>query len=1090
MSVKIIIGAPGSGKTEDIYKSLIESADKHPEKKHIVLTPEQNTLLTEKRLLSMNPKHILFNIDVLSFNRLSYLIFEKAGIGDQNVIGETGKSMLLRRILAKNIDSINYYSGNIHKEGFVRKLKVMISELIMYGITPEDFEEYLNADQINSNDSLKAKIKDLSLILKLFKEVRDEKSLTSEELLPKALTYVDKTDIFNDTYIVLDGYIGFTPVQYEFIKAIANRCSDVIFSVDIPSTENVFSSFEKHELFYPAKNTIKKIQDNFSEIGINVAVEKHEDTSRVSRHEAFTHLSNNFLRDDITKLSVSDDIEDFPISIWSVLNPVKEAEFIAHEINKLVKDGKLKYRDIAVVTGDIDNLGSVLKETFLKEGIPAYIDTKDSITYNPLCIFVLSLLEVVEKSFKQETVLRHAKTSLANIDMPSLDILENYAIATGINGYKKWSEDFTKNSYRNHENIDLVSLNKSRDELIRPLVSFREDFKKSKTISDAIDAINKVFDECNIKEKLEALAKESYSRKEFIESSVFEQIYDVTCSILAELKSLLGDEKRPSAKELREIIKSGIEEYAIGSLPPSIDEVHIGDIKRSRRGYTKVMFIASFNDGIVPSAAAGGGILNDIDRETLEDIGAILAPSSKQTSFDEQYTIYQLISAPTQKLYISFDRLSLSNNDLNPSSYLEYIREPFDNLKINYYDGYEFESISNIYEAKNYLASNLDKTDKIHLNDKLSTIFSSLKGKEDRLLKLIYDAAFFNYQGEKLLPEITEEKYKDGFSGSVSILETMAGCSYRCFLNYFLKLRERQELEFTSFDMGNYYHKVLESTIEGIIKTGKAYCEITGEEYDKIINDSIEKSVDQIKSYDIFETGKGEYFLGRWKRIIRRTAEAMIRNISQEEFKPEFVEKTFNNENVPSLNIDLANGKTMSMSGKIDRVDLRNNDGDIDFKIVDYKSYDAKLDKNLVDAGIQLQLITYMNAMEEVLRDAYPGKNVNKFGVGYFHIEQKYADAKDVDDDISDKVDNKYKYSLKEDELDELSELVTRRNKEIADGLTSGDISKNPYLHDKKSSCDNCPYKDMCDFDPRLKGYIRRVVAYKDIEGGDNNNEV
>lgn len=45
---------------------------------------------------------------------------------------------------------------------------------------------------------------------------------------------------------------------------------------------------------------------------------------------------------------------------------------------------------------------------------------------------------------------------------------------------------------------------------------------------------------------------------------------------------------------------------------------------------------------------------------------------------------------------------------------------------------------------------------------------------------------------------------------SVSRVETYAACAYRHFLQYGLKLQERQEFGFEAVDMGNVFHSVLE----------------------------------------------------------------------------------------------------------------------------------------------------------------------------------------------------------------------------------------------------------------------------------------
>ena len=91
MSLQFIIGNSGAGKSFRAYQRVIREAAAHPEKMYYVIVPEQFTMQTQKTLVEMHPQKGILNIDVLSFERLAYRIFEEVGGDTRKVLEETGK---------------------------------------------------------------------------------------------------------------------------------------------------------------------------------------------------------------------------------------------------------------------------------------------------------------------------------------------------------------------------------------------------------------------------------------------------------------------------------------------------------------------------------------------------------------------------------------------------------------------------------------------------------------------------------------------------------------------------------------------------------------------------------------------------------------------------------------------------------------------------------------------------------------------------------------------------------------------------------------------------------------------------------------
>ena len=67
MSLQFVFGNSGSGKSDYLYQSILEEAEREPEKNFLLLVPEQFTMQTQRELVWRQPNHAIMNVDVLSF---------------------------------------------------------------------------------------------------------------------------------------------------------------------------------------------------------------------------------------------------------------------------------------------------------------------------------------------------------------------------------------------------------------------------------------------------------------------------------------------------------------------------------------------------------------------------------------------------------------------------------------------------------------------------------------------------------------------------------------------------------------------------------------------------------------------------------------------------------------------------------------------------------------------------------------------------------------------------------------------------------------------------------------------------------------
>ena len=108
MSLQFIIGNSGAGKSGTAYENIIREASANPDRLYYVIVPEQFTMQTQKTLVEMHPDGGILNIDILSFERLAYRVFEEVGGDTRRIMEETGKNMVLQKLVQMNQKDLVY----------------------------------------------------------------------------------------------------------------------------------------------------------------------------------------------------------------------------------------------------------------------------------------------------------------------------------------------------------------------------------------------------------------------------------------------------------------------------------------------------------------------------------------------------------------------------------------------------------------------------------------------------------------------------------------------------------------------------------------------------------------------------------------------------------------------------------------------------------------------------------------------------------------------------------------------------------------------------------------------------------------------
>ena len=463
MSLQFIAGGSGSGKTRYLYEKVIKESQEHPEIQYLFIVPEQYTMQTQKELVRLHPRHGLLNIDVLSFKRLAYRVFEDLGVQLPAVLDDMGKSMVIRKVAGKLKKDLNLYGGHLEQPGFISQLKSQISELSQYGVSVEDLEM---VEEETDRTLLKEKLGDLKNIYKGFKDYIESHYITAEEILDILCRKLPQWEPLKSSVILLDGYTGFTPVQYRLVQLFMIHAREVLCCISADKREMLYKECSMQHLFYMGRHTVCRLKKMAEEHHIPVEKEVWCDHRPAWRFKDSPEL--DFLEQNLYRYSGKIwEKQPGNILIYRGKNPAEETAYVCSCINEKVQKEGLRYRDMAVVTGDLASYGKEIAHRFDEAGIPYFLDDKKSILENPFIELIRAALDAV-KECSYESIFRYLKTGFVYDEQYSpdeaqvlTDRMENYARALGIRGWKNWDMTWEK-PCRGGERLNLEELNQYR----------------------------------------------------------------------------------------------------------------------------------------------------------------------------------------------------------------------------------------------------------------------------------------------------------------------------------------------------------------------------------------------------------------------------------------------------------------------------------------------------------------------------------------------------------------------------------------------------------------------------------------------------
>ena len=263
----------------------------------------------------------------------------------------------------------------------------------------------------------------------------------------------------------------------------------------------------------------------------------------------------------------------------------------ARRISRLVREHGYRYGQIAVITGNLEEYGSIARHVFDAAEIPFFVDEKHSVLMNPFVEYLRAALEMTVQGFSYESVFRYLRCGMSDLSRREVDILENYVIALGIRGFRKWNETWVR-IYRGMDPAVIMDLNEIREHFTEEVRELAEGFSgKKKTVREYSIYLYDFIVKRQIQEKLKVQELHFKQQGDRAREKEYAQIYGIIMDLLDKMVSILGEEV-VSPEEFRQLLETGMTQAKVALIPPGIDQVLIGDMERTRLKDIRALFLS------------------------------------------------------------------------------------------------------------------------------------------------------------------------------------------------------------------------------------------------------------------------------------------------------------------------------------------------------------------------------------------------------------------------------------------------------------------------------------------------------------------
>lgn len=1113
--LEFIIGRAGSGKTQLCLDAVKEGLLASPQGKPLVLlVPDHMTFAVERQLAESMQKHGGFTrAYVLGMSRLAYQVLQRCGGALHPHLNETGRQLLLSRVLSHKKLSVLAKASRQHH--FTSSVSNLIEEFKTACISAQQLQDF--AAQTDS-ETLRQKLNDLAAIYRGLDEQMQGRYHDSQDIMQLALRRLPQCDWLRSSEIWIDGFDAFNQQHLLVIKQLLALADNVHLTLCI-SNLNTAEHEAETALFHRQYIVYSQVSALARRAGCAVKVKQLQG----SRRSASGDLA--FIEKQLFSFPLKQSEARGGLHVVEAANRRLECEAAAAGMLHLCRDKGYRRSDIGVLLRSEDEYADVLQTVLNDYGIPFFSDSRRQSAHHPLAELMRSALEAV-RTWQYEPLFRAFKTDLFDASRSDIDALENYVLAFGIRGRKLWlTED--KWQFSRIRSIDAGTLaaddeetalidkvNTVRDAVMPPLAGLSRRIQAAQTAGDFTLALYDFLVDMDVPQKLGKWQQQAAESGDAALAKEHRQIWNSITELMDQIVQTCGNDAI-NAKDYEQLINDGLDSIQIALIPPGCDYVTIAPFEHNTLNNKKAIFILGANEGMMPRRSRCEGLLSDAERLLMAGAGLNISSGAGEENFAERYLLYKGFSLAKEFLWVSYALADAEGRELNKSILISRLAKILPN---RFFTSVPLETV---FQHRDMQVTTPRRS--------LSGLVAALRryrdgGSIDAFWNDVYDyllgtelplstalaGLFAVAPQDQLPPALAAKTYAKNrvLRGSVTRFEEFYRCPFRHFAHYALNLQERDEFKFAAPDLGVLLHAVMHRFGDRLQKQQRSWDSVQPEECRQLCHEIVNDLAPKLQNRILLSTSRYKHLLSRIEMLAAASLQRLIEFSGHSRFRPRALEQQFGGrDDMPPLLFDGTGGCKIEITGQIDRIDVSGGY----YLVIDYKSGKAMINLLQVYYGLRLQLLTYLLAAKNASSLLCRTEDAIPAGILYCFLRRPSLMAKKhlsraeiqqmvrremrmpgwvlADPDVIRSIDDSLSYikvSLKKDDTissasrayvktqDEFELLLNHIEETLRHAGTcilNGDARIFPYRLKEETACTYCPYIAVCRFDKDVSGY-------------------
>lgn len=1104
--LNFIIGRKNSGKTTAAHKVLGERVKDG--KATMLIVPRQYTFESDRGILSLLGPKAASEVEVLSFTRLSHIALSLYG-GIKKPVASGAARLIYMSLAVESIsDRLRVFSRHKNDIALCEKLLSFVDEMKNEGISAD---ELLKSAESITDRLLREKTEEAALIYRTYEAVVSQSAFDDGDLLSKVYEILCSEDFFAGKTVVIDGFPAFTYDELRLISLMMRQAEDVFVTlcldkIDITAGTGPFPYIQR---------TARKLMKLAGEYNIQVAdpiICKGE--SEYFRND-IAHIEKNLYKPDFAVYEGRSE----NVTVITAGDFYAECDAVARKIKALIRTGEYRCRDIAVVYRDDESYERQLRSGFHTYGIPFFEDKRQEIINQPLIILVRSLLKICAEGFDSDYVFRYLKTYLTGVSDEESAQMENYCFMWDISG-KKWLGEWKYNpggfgeSLNEKRQAELDRLNALREKTVLPILSLSEKIKDGSAV-EAISALYYFLRENKIDEGLKHYALTLEKEGDTDLALEQEQVWDILMESFDDMAGALG-EKKVSPKRLSELFELVIREKSLGKLPDGFDEVSVVGAERMLTKKARVVFVVGLNSGLFPKTQSESGLFSAFEKSRLESTGLDLGDGVKEKSLKERFILYNALSSPSDRLYLSYCVSGQGDEKRTKSEGITLCEKMMPGLK---YITTGSEELSELIESEKSafrLMAEKYRDDGTESNT-LYSFFADKKeygGVLSSMSRAVYKEPYEIENKETALSLFGKDLYF-----SASQMETYSKCPFMYYCRYGIGASPRVKAALDASQSGTVVHHVLELILKKY--KGKDFLALSDEQMKQELRFCLEEYMKDKMGGSDTKDSRFNYIYSRLLKVLSDIMDRLRGEFMSSDFEPCDFELSIKRDgDVKPFTLGLKRG-TVQIRGIIDRVDKMDMDGKRFIRVVDYKTGGKTFELSDVLEGLNMQMLLYLISIWRKGEGEY--KDIIPAGILYFPAKMSAVNVESRGDGEELLKENRYRAGKMNgmivDEYDMVSHMDTegkglfipvtadkrsgkikgkfislyqlerlgeRMDKIIinmAESIQDGMIPARPVCGSSYTEvCDWCDYREICLEENPEKRYIKKIPHDECVE--------